>query len=89
MQESDAIVAIAGMITGIIVVGLIVWGVVHGIRAQAQARAAVSGPLEGEVTALRDQVETLQQAVLEHQERLDFAERMLAQPRTPEQLPRG
>lgn len=89
MQESDAIVAIAGMITGIIVVGLIVWGVVHGIRAQAQARAAVGGPLEGEVTALRDQVEALQQAVLEHQERLDFAERLLAQPRTPEQLPRG
>jgi len=91
MDKAQAVVAIAGMITGIIVTGMIVWGVVRGIRAQAQAqaKAATNGALEGEVAALRDQVDGLQQLVLESQERLDFAERLLAQSRTPEQLPRA
>ncbi|MDZ4864864.1 MAG: DUF6479 family protein [Gemmatimonadota bacterium] len=90
MNPADAIVAIGGMITGIIVTGLIVWGIVHGIRVQANARTGRPDPaLEQEVSALRDHVDAMQQQLNEAQERIDFSERLLAQQRTPERLPRA
>jgi hypothetical protein len=45
--------------------------------------------LRSEIAALREQVGTLRQAQAEVQERLDFAERMLAQVRERPELPRG
>lgn len=90
MDPRETIVAIAGMITGIIVVSAIVWGVVTGLRAQANARGRLSDPaLDQELTALRDHMDAMQQQLNEAQERLDFTERMLAQQRAPEQLPRA
>ena len=90
MTESEAIVAIAGMLTGIIITAAIVWGVVQGLRAQANARARLPDPaLEQEMSALRDHVDVIQQQLNEAQERIDFTERLLAQQRTPEQLPRA
>ncbi len=89
MDPRETIVAIAGMITGIIVVSAIVWGVVTGLRAQANARGRLSDPaLDQELTALRDHMDAMQQQLNEAQERIDFTERLLAQQRTPEQLPR-
>ena len=90
MTEADAIVAIAGMITGIIIVSAVVWGVLQGIRAQANAKSRLPDPaLEQEMSALRDHVDAMQQQLNEAQERIDFTERMLAQQRAPDQLPRG
>jgi hypothetical protein len=45
--------------------------------------------LDRELTALRDHMDAMQQQLHEAQERLDFTERLLAQQRTPEQLPRA
>ena len=90
MDPRETIVAIGGMITGIIVVSAIVWGVVQGLRAQANASSRLSDPaLDQELTALRDHMDAMQQQLNEAQERIDFTERLLAQQRTPEQLPRG
>ncbi len=90
MDPRETIVAIAGMITGIIVVSAIVWGVVTGLRAQANARGRLSDPaLDQELTALRDHMDAMQQQLNEAQERIDFTERLLAQSRAPEQLPRS
>lgn len=90
MTEADAIVAIAGMITGIIIVSAVVWGVLQGIRVQANAKSRLPDPaLEREMSALRDHVDAMQQQLNEAQERIDFTERMLAQQRAPDQLPRG
>ncbi len=90
MDAGETIVAIGGMITGIIITSAIVWGVVQGLRAQANARGRLSDPaLDQELTALRDHMDAMQQQLNEAQERLDFTERMLAQQRTPDQLPRA
>ena len=63
--------------------------VVQGLRAQANARGRLADPaLDQELTALRDHMDAMQQQLNEAQERIDFTERMLAQQRTPEQLPR-
>ncbi len=87
MNSGEAIVAIAGMLTGVLTTGLITWGIVQAFRARAQARA-MPAQLEDEVARLRDHVETLHQALVETQERLDFTERLLAQRPAPESLPR-
>lgn len=80
MDPGQAIVAIAGMITGLLTTGAIVWGVVQFARARHQGRLA-DPDLHNEVAALRDQVEQLQQQLYETQERLDFTERLLTQGR--------
>ncbi len=90
MEPDKSVVAIWAMTSGIITISVIVWGVVQGLRARANARGRLPDPaLEQEVSALRDHVDALQQQLNEAQERIDFAERMLAQQRTPEQLPRA
>lgn len=62
-------------------------------RAIAHAIRVNSGGddegLRAELAALRGDMESVRHELSETQERLDFAERMLAQQRTPEQLPRG
>ncbi|MEO8636388.1 MAG: hypothetical protein ABI587_14030 [Gemmatimonadales bacterium] len=90
MSESEAIVAIAGMLTGIIITSAIVWGVVQGLRAQANARHRLPDPgLEQEMSAFRDHLDAMQQQLNEAQERIDFTERLLAQQHSPDQLSRG
>lgn len=88
MDPGLAIVSIAGMVTGILIVGSIVWGVVQHSRIQSQAKASDTA-LSGEVAALREQVEVLQQQLADAHDRLEFTERVLAQGRIPDQLPRG
>jgi uncharacterized protein YlxW (UPF0749 family) len=80
MGPGEALVAISGMITGLLMVGAIVWGVVQFARVRQQGKLA-DPALNSEVAALRDQVDALQQQLYETQERLDFTERLLTQGR--------
>jgi hypothetical protein len=88
MDPGEVIVAIAGMGTGVLIVGAIAWGAVQHARAKHQGGATTS-LLEGQVAALRDQVDLIQHQLMETQERLDFTERLLAQGREPSQLRKG
>ena len=76
----------AGMLTGIIMMGMLSWGLVRmfqGPVGQAFARR-ISGradhdpELMSEVLDLRHQLEQVQQRLLETEERVDFSERLLA-----------
>ena len=59
------------------------WGV------DESRRGVLLGPAERRVEELEDQVEGLQNQFNDLAERVDFAERMLAQQRERPQLPRG
>ena len=88
MNDTGAMVAIFGMITGVLVTWGIAWGIVSGVRARYASRNSDPG-LEGELAALRDQMDQMQHQLAEAHERIDFTERLLSQPRPAEQLPRG
>lgn len=77
------LVPIAGMVTGLIMTGMVTWGLVcifRGPVGQALARriGGHADHLEDEVLELRDAVAGLADELRETQERLDFTERMLA-----------
>jgi hypothetical protein len=88
-----------GMLTGIITTGLFFWGVIQIARSpvgQALGRRILGRygrsedpELIAEVSALRDQVDSLQQQLVETQERVDFTERLLARGRQADQLSEG
>jgi hypothetical protein len=80
MGSVEVLVPIAGMITGLLTTGAIVWGIVQFARIRHQSKLADPG-LSHEVAALRDQVDAMQQQLDETQERLDFTERLLTQGR--------
>lgn len=89
---ADVIVSIAGMITGICVIGALGFAgvrIFNGPVGQALARRIQGGhgPADGEVMnevlELRHQVEQLQQRLADTEERVDFSERLLAQRNEP------
>ena len=92
-------IPIFGMLTGIVTTGLFFWGVIQVARSpigQALGRRILGRhghtedpELLAEVAALRDQVDTLQQQLIETQERVDFTERLLARGRQTNQLSEG
>jgi hypothetical protein len=62
------------------------WGAVKIAKIHAQSRAAGADPdTAGRLQALEQEVGTLRQEMVEAHERLDFAERVLAQ-HTPDRL---
>ncbi len=82
------LIPIAGMVTGTVFMVLVAVGavkVLQGPVGQALARRLRGGApdpdLQAELAELREQVAALEQRQLEADERLDFAERMLAKPR--------
>lgn len=77
MAPAEAVIALAGMATGLTTTGIIAWAIVNGIRARAQAQAQLPGHVEEDLAALREQVDSLQQQLLDTQERVDFTERLL------------
>ncbi len=94
--DTGALVPIFGMVTGVLTTALFFWVVVKVAQSPigaALARrihgrgGAVDPELLAEVNQMQDQLDRLRQDLTETQERLDFAERMLAQARTPERLP--
>ena len=78
------LVPIAGMVTGLLLTGMVTWGFVTVFRGpvgQALGRRIGghgSDHLEDEVLELRDVVAGLADDVRDTQERLDFTERMLS-----------
>ena len=77
------LVPIAGMVTGLLMTGMVTWGLVTVFRGpvgQALGRR-IGGHhdhLEDDVLELRDAVAGLADDLRETQERLDFTERMLS-----------
>ncbi len=77
------LVPIAGMVTGLLITGMVTWGLVTVFRGpvgQALGRR-IGGHhdhLEDDVLELRDAVAGLADDLRETQERLDFTERMLS-----------
>lgn len=93
-----AMIPVFGMITGIITTGLFFWGIVQVARSpvgqamarRIQGRYAQGDPeLVAELIALREQVDSLQQQLIETQERVDFTERLLTRGQSPESLPKS
>lgn len=87
------VIPLFGMLTGIVITGGIIFGVVrimHSPVGQALARrisakAIDDDDLRHEIGDLRDQVEDLQRQLGETQERLDFTERLLTRGKVPEE----
>lgn len=93
------LIPLFGMLTGIVTTGLFFWGVIGVARSpigQAFARR-IQGKYGGgndpelleAVSVLRDQVESLQQQLVETQERVEFTERLLSRERPTKQLSEG
>ena len=79
------VIPILGMFTGIIVTGMMTWGIVKIVKTWAEARRVPAGSdpdLIAAVDALRDQVDHLQQQLAETQERLEFTERLMIRDRS-------
>ncbi len=95
----EELIPLFGMLTGIITTGLFFWGVIGVARSpigQAFARRIQGKYGTGNdpelleaISVLREQVESLQQQLIETQERLEFTERLLSNERQPRQLSEG
>jgi hypothetical protein len=76
MDKATALVSIFGMATGVLITWAIAWGVVGGLKHRRGGQLE-PGASAGDLAALRDQVDQLQQQLGEVHERLDFTERLL------------
>ena len=87
----DHLIPIFGMISGILVTGMGVWGIVRVSQGQigtaiarwigSQGGQFGNPELASDVAALREEVEHLQQQLIDAHERIDFTERLLARSR--------
>jgi Tfp pilus assembly protein PilN len=71
-------------------VGMLVWPLVRALARRLESGGR-NAQLQGELDALRDRLQQLEQSqarVAELEERLDFTERLLAQSREPDRLER-
>jgi hypothetical protein len=93
-EIANAIIPIFGMLTGLIITGLIVIGpigraigdVIRHLLGGGHKEAAVAS---GDLDELRDRVEAVSRQLAELAERQDFSERMLAQVRKDRALTGG
>ena len=84
-----------GMLTGVVMMVIIGFTIVRVAQSQIgqaiarriHGKGAVDPDLREELYEVREQVAGLEQRLAESEERLDFAERLLARPNEPEQLP--
>jgi len=97
-MSPEVAIPMMGMLTGVIITGLMTWGFVALIRGpvgQALARrlqgrhGQADADVLGAVDALREQVEVLHQQLADTQERLDFTERLLASGRSRQEGGQG
>lgn len=87
-------VPIFGMITGLIMTGALIFGVVkiasgpvgQALGRKIQGKGTEDEDLRHEVAWMREQLEEVQGQLVETQERLDFTERLLTQRAEPERL---
>jgi len=82
-MNADIFVPIAGMATGVILFLPLVRAIVRHIERKSQASRGEVDALRDDVQALRERVlqlsESLEGRLLDVEERVDFAERLLAQ----------
>jgi len=86
LEGWDAVILIAAVM---ITVGVLLWPLIRAIARRIEAGAAVA-EARGELDELRDRIRHLEEAsprLAEMEERLDFAERLLAQ-QEPDRLKR-
>lgn len=85
------LIPLFGMLTGIITISVMTWGLVQVFRGpvgQAISRKLHGQPATGDpdllaaVDTLREQVESLQRQLDETQERLEFTERLMLRERS-------
>ncbi len=90
-QRNEMILAVLGIILGFIVVVKVFGPLTRAWVRKLEGKAATP-ELQAEVDQLRDQlaeVEPLRHRVQELEERVEFAERLLAQRKDQDLLPRG
>ncbi len=63
--------------------------IAHAIRSSSSGAGVAAGEWRAEVAELRQELNQVRLELAETHERLDFTERLLAQSRAPDQLPRG
>ncbi len=71
---------------------IVLWPLMRALARRLEGRAAPNPALQAELEQLRGRVaelDQLQHRVAELEERVDFAERLLAERREPDRLPRG
>ena len=94
-EIANAVIPIFGMLTGLVITGLVVLGpigrsigdVVRHLTGADRKDAAAVGA--GEVDELRERLEQISRQIAEVAERQDFSERMLAQVRKDRALAGG
>jgi len=82
---SNLIIPIAGMLTGIVMLGTIGWTVRHWVNRHYEHRERMKGVGSEDVQRLEERVLLLEESLAQVQdlaERLDFTERVLAQQRS-------
>ena len=90
---ANDLVPIFGMITGVLITGGLIFGVVRimhspvgiALARRISGKAPDDDDLRLEVGELREQVEDLHRQLGEAQERIDFTERLLARGKVPEE----
>jgi hypothetical protein len=71
------------------IAAILAWGAVKIVTIQTQAKRMSDPQMSDRLQSLENEVGSLRQELGEAQERIDFAERLLAQQRPPERLDRG
>lgn len=89
-MDSPAIVMVVLLIT--VAVTIVCWPIVRAIARRLEGKTTMTPSLQGELDQMHHrlaEVDALQQRVAELEERLDFAERLLARGDSQAPLPRG
>lgn len=90
-------IPLMGMLTGVVSMVLLTVGIIkvahspigQAIARRLQGKGGADPELREELLGLRDRVAELEHRLTEGEERLDFAERILAERHEPERLPGG
>jgi hypothetical protein len=86
----DLIIPIAGMATGALAIGFTAKVITYWIRLHYQSRDELGGPGEERMVDLEARIAALEEAgerLLDVEERVEFAERLLARRNDPNALP--
>lgn len=85
-----SIVMIVLLVT--VAVTIVCWPLARALARRLEGRSGLTPPIQGDLDQIHHrlaEVDTLQQRVTELEERLDFAERLLARGESQPTLPRG
>jgi hypothetical protein len=89
MNDAPAVVMI--VIASLLAATIILWPLVRAIARRIEHKGGSDPALKADVEHLQQRlgdVDAMQARIAELEERVDFAERLLAQPREPDQLHR-